>query len=173
MKIRRLINMKYNYNFCFCKKDLLIDIRSLDSVTSSLEDAIEEARTLPVNLSVFPTVMKLKIDKKREMVYPLELNESNKTHNFTLKRIKDLSMKRLEELYSKEDLFRMIEEGKLESLVCTAAYLADSEDYEEINWSADEIYSYLSNNLTPATKSLAEHGFDFRCYSYKVSEFAS
>jgi len=162
--------MKYNYNFCFCKKDLLIDIRSKDSVTRSLEDAIEEARTLPVSLSVFPTVMKLKTDKQREMVYPITPSESNKTRNFTLKRIKDSSRKRLEELFSIEDLCRMTEEGKLESLVSSAAYLADSEDYVEINWSADELYRYLSKDLTSIAESSAEHGFNFRCYSYKVSE---
>lgn len=164
--------MKYNYNFCFCKKDLLIDIRSMDSVTTSLEDAIEEARNLPVSLSVFPTVMKLKTNKQREMVYPINLSDSNKTHNFTLKRIKDSSMKKLEELYFKEDLFRIIDEGKLESLVLSAAYLADSEDFAEIIWSADELYSYLSEDLTSTTESLAELGFNFRCYAYKVSEVA-
>ena len=162
--------MKYNYNYCFCKKDLLIDIRSLNSVTSGLEDAIDQARTLPVNLSVFPTVMKLKIDKQREMVYPINLSEDNKANNFTLKRIKDSSWKRLEELYSEEDIFRMIDDGKLESLVYTAAFLADSEDYTEITWSADELFSYLSKDLIPNTESFEEHGFDFRCYSYKVSE---
>ena len=57
--------MKYNYNFTFCKKDLLIDIRLITSITTSLEEAIEEARTLPVSLSVFPTVMKLKTDNQR------------------------------------------------------------------------------------------------------------
>lgn len=162
--------MKYNYNYCFCKKDLLIDIRSLNSVTSSLEDAIDQARTLPVNLSVFPTVMKLKIDKQREMVYPINQSEDNKANNFTLKRIKDSSWKRLEELYSEEDIFRMIDDGKLESLVYTAAFLADSEDYTEITWSADELYSYLSKDQKTTTEAFAEHGFDFRCYSYKVSE---
>ena len=161
--------MKYNYNFCFCKKDLLIDIRSMNSVTTSLEDAIEEARTLPVSLSVFPTVMKLKTDHQREMVYPTNLN-NNKTQNFTLKRIKESSWKRLEELFSMQDIFRMIDAGKLESLVNTAPYLADSEDYAEITWSAEELYSYLSNDLAPTSENLAEHGFDFRCYSYKVSE---
>jgi len=164
--------MEYNYNFCFCKKDLLIDIRLMDSVIRSFEDAIEEARTLPVSLSVFPTVMKLKADKQREMVYPINLSESNKCLNFTLKRIKDSSMKKLEELFFKEDIFRIVDEGKLESLVFSAAYLADSEDYAEITWSADELYSYLSKDLTPTTEALAEHGFDFRCYSYKVSEVA-
>ena len=162
--------MKYNYNFCFCKKDLLIDIRSMNSVTTSLEDAIEEARTLPVSLSVFPTVMKLKTDNQREMVYHINLSDNNKSHNFTLKRIKESSWKRLEELYSMQDIFRMIDAGKLESLVCAAPYLADSEDYEEIIWSADELYRYLSSDLTPTTVALTEHGFDFRCYSYKVSE---
>ena len=163
--------MKYNYNFCFCKKDLLIDIRLMDSVTNSLEDAIVEAKNLPVSLSVFPTVMKLNTDKERQLIYPINLSDNN-THNFTLKRIKDLSRKRLEELYSKEDLFRMIEEGKLESLVLSAAYLADSEDYAEITWSADKLYSYLSEDLIPTTESLAEHGFNFRCYAYKVSDVA-
>lgn len=162
--------MKYNYNFCFCKKDLLIDIRSMNLVTTSLEDAIEEARTLPVSLSVFPTVMKLKTDNQREMVYPINLSDNNKSHNFTLKRIKGSSWKRLEELFSMQDIFRMIDAGKLESLVCTAPYLADSEDYEVIIWSADELYSYLSRDLTPTTETLTEHGFDFRCYSYKVSK---
>lgn len=162
--------MKYNYNFCFCKKDLLIDIRSMNSVTMSLEDAIEEARTLPVSLSVFPTVMKLKTGNQREMVYPINLSGDNKTHNFTLKKIKESSWKRLEDLFMMEDIFRMIDTGKLESLVCAAPYLADSEDYAEINWSADELYSYLSNDLMPATETLAEPGIDFRCYSYKVSE---
>ena len=164
--------MKYNYNFCFCKKDLLIDIRLMDSITNSLEDAIVEAKNLPVSLSVLPTVMKLKTDKQREMVYPINLSDNNKTHNFTLKRIKDSSRKRLEELYSKEDLFRIIDEGKLESLVLSAAYLADSEDFVEITWSADELFSYLSEDLTPTTEYLAELGFNFRCYAYKVSEVA-
>ena len=162
--------MKYNYNFTFCKKDLLIDIRLITSITTSLEEAIEEARTLPVSLSVFPTVMKLKTDNQREMVYPINLIDNNKTHNFTLKRIKESSWRRLEELFSIQDIFQMIAAGKLESLVSTAPYLADSMDYEEIIWSADELYLYLSRDLTPSIETLAEYGFDFRCYSYKVSE---
>jgi hypothetical protein len=162
--------MRYNYNFTFCKKDLLIDIRSTKSVTLSLEEAIEEARTLPVSLSVFPTVMKLKTDHQKEMVYPINLRDNNKTHNFTLKRIKESSWQRLEELFSIQDIFRMVDTGKLESLVKTAPYLADSEDYEEITWSADELYNYLCGELTPTTETLPECGIDFRCYSYKVSE---
>jgi len=162
--------MKYNYNFCFCKKDLLIDIRLMNSVSTSVEDAIEEARTLPVSLSVFPTVMKLKTEHKKDIIYPINPSDNSTTHNFTLKRIKDSSWKRLEELFSVQDIYGMIDAGKLESLVRTAPYLADSEDYSEIIWSADELYSYLSRDLTPTTETLIEPGYDFRCYSYKVSE---
>jgi len=162
--------MKYNYNFCFCKKDLLIDIRSMNSVTTSLEDAIEEARTLPVSLSVFPTIIKLKTDNQREMVYPINLFDNDKAHNFTLKRIKESSWKGIEELFSMQDIFRMIDAGKLESLVSTAPYLADSKDYIEIIWSADELYRYLCQDLTPSIDTLVEDGINFRCYSYKVSE---
>jgi hypothetical protein len=113
--------------------------------------------------------MKLKTDNQREMVYPINLVD-NKTPNFTLKRIKESSWKRIEELYSMQDIFRMVDAGKLESLIKVAPYLADSKDYVEITWSAEKLYTYLSSNLTPNTETIAERGFDFRCYSYKVSE---
>lgn len=162
--------MKYTYSFCFCKKDLLIDVKLTNTKTRCLEDAIEEAKSLPVSLIVFPNAMKLKADTYKDVTYPILLPVNGTPSLYTLKKMKDASRNRIEELYSPEYIWQMIDAGKLESLITTAPYLADSTDYEEAAWSAEELYHYLNNDFIPANNHLGEMGFEFKCYSYKVTE---
>jgi len=162
--------MKYIYSFCFCKKDLMIDIKLTDTKARCLEDAIEEAKSLPVSLSVFPDIIKLKAEKYKDVIYPIHLPEKGDHSLYTLKRMKETSRNKIEELYSPEYIWQMIDAGKLESLISAAPYLADSIDYEVIVWSAKELYCYLNNDFIPVNNLLDETGFEFKCYSYKVTE---
>jgi len=149
---------RYHFKFDFDYNDFLIEITlPIIFEHKTEEDAINAAKAMEVRLVLLPrsAVCCFKF-KSKQFTKLFQLDDYAKVY-----MLNDEAHQRLGKPLSKEDIDGLVEQGSLEKVIFSDAYMTTESDYEIVNEKLSKLYNRINSDkkryvLVPTSFSVEE-----------------